>query len=141
MGFVLTLAHELRHAWQYFNAPLVIHSQTALSWVVQPQLTPCEIDAEKAARRVLGQMYGDARVRAYLDSELARCKSQHRDAMEHLAALDPAPDPDYEAKTISLLEQHAAEIRNYQLQYNFVMPGIRELSEALQGRSDIRLRP
>ncbi len=29
MGFVLTLAHELRHAWQYFNAPVVFHSQDA----------------------------------------------------------------------------------------------------------------
>src|SRR6266704_5825690 len=46
MGFVLTLAHELRHAWQYFNAPLVFHAQTPLSWVVPPQLTPCEMDAE-----------------------------------------------------------------------------------------------
>ena len=87
MGFVLTLAHELRHAWQYFNEPVVFHSQTPLSWVVPPQLTPCELDAEKAAKRVLGQMYGDSGLHAYLDAELARCKPEHREVMERLAAL------------------------------------------------------
>ncbi len=124
MGFVLTLAHELRHVWQFFNAPVVLHSQTPLSWVMPPQLTPCELDAEKAAKRVPGQIYGDAAVRAYLDSEVARCKSEHRETMERLAAIDPAADPQMEAKTIALLEQHAAEIRKYQIEYNFVMPGI-----------------
>src|SRR5260370_696786 len=49
MGFVVTLAHELRHAWQYYNAPVVFHSQTPLSWVTAPQLTPCELDCDKAA--------------------------------------------------------------------------------------------
>jgi hypothetical protein len=33
MDFVLTLAHDLRDAWQYFNAPVVFHSQTPLEWV------------------------------------------------------------------------------------------------------------
>jgi hypothetical protein len=141
MGLALTLAHELRHAWQYFNAPVVFHSQTPLSWVVPPQLTPCELDAEKAAKRVLRQMYGNEGVRAYLDAELARCKPEHRDVMEHLAALEDTADPKIEEKAIALLEQHAVEIRKFQLQYNFVMSGIPELSEALRGRGDVRLRP
>jgi hypothetical protein len=138
-GFTLTLAHELRHAWQYFNAPVVFHSQTPLSWVVPPQLTPCELDAEKAAKRVLRQLYGDEGVRVYLDTELARCKLEHREVLEHLAALDETADPKIEAETITLLEQHAAEIRKCQLEYKFVIPGIPELSEALRGRSDARL--
>jgi hypothetical protein len=55
----------------------VFHSQTALSWLVPAQVTPCEIDAEKAAKRVLAQMYGDSAVRAYLDAEIAHCKPAH----------------------------------------------------------------
>lgn len=141
MGFVLTLAHELRHAWQYFNSPVVFYSQTPLSWVAPPQLTPCELDAEKAAKRVLRQMYGDKGVHVYLDGESLGCKPEHQEVLERLAALDEAADPNIEAETIALVEQHAAEIRKYQLQYNFVMPGIPELSDALQGRSDVRLRP
>jgi hypothetical protein len=69
MGFVLTLAHELRHAWQYFNAPVVFYAQTPLSWVVPPQLTPCEIDAERAAKRVLIHIYGDSRSHLTITSE------------------------------------------------------------------------
>jgi len=141
MGFVLTLAHELRHAWQYFNAPVVFHSQTPLSWVVPPQLTPCELDAERAAKRVLGQMYGDSGLRAYIQAELASCKPEHRDVMDRLASLDATTDPQLEAKTISLLEEHAAEIRKIQTANSFVMPGIPELSDALLGRTDVQLRP
>jgi hypothetical protein len=141
MGFALTLAHELRHSWQYFNAPVVLHSQTPLSWVMPPQTTPCELDAEKAGKRVARVMYGDERARAYLDTELARCKPEHREVLERLAALDETADPKIEAETIALLEEHAAEIRKCQLQYNFMIPGIPELSEALRGRSDARLRP
>jgi len=139
IGFALTLAHELRHSWQYFNAPVVLHSQTPLSWVMPPQLTPCELDAEKAGERVARQMYGDEGARAYLDTELAGCKPEHREVLERLAALDETADPKIEAETIALLERRAAEIRKYQLQGNFVIPGIQELSEALRGRSDARL--
>lgn len=141
MDFVLTLAHELRHTWQYFNAPLVFHSQTPLAWVVPPQLTPCELDAEKAAKRVLGRMYGDSGLRAYLHAELARCKPEHQGVIDRLASLDTTADPQLETKTIALLEQHAAEIRKLQAENNFVMPGIPELSDILRGRSDVHLRP
>lgn len=141
MGFVLTLAHELRHAWQYFNAPVVFHSQTPLSWVVPPQLTPCELDAEMAAKRALRQRYSDEGARVYLDTELGHCTPEHRAVLERLAALDETPNPRIEAETVALLEQHAAEIRKYQFQYNFVIPGIPELIEALRGRSDVQLRP
>jgi hypothetical protein len=116
IGFALTLAHELRHVWQYFNAPLVFHSQTPLSWVVPSELTPCEIDAEKSAKHVLGQLYGNAGVSTYLDGERTNCKPEHREFMERLVALDPAPDPEREAKTIALLEEHAAEIRKFQIE-------------------------
>jgi hypothetical protein len=141
MGFALTFAHELRHVWQYFNAPLVLHSQTPLSWVMLPQLTPCELDAEKASKRVLRQVYGYAGVRAYLDGELAHCKPEHREVIERLATLDETVDPELEGNTIAVLEQHAAEIRRLQKENNFVMPGIPELLETLRGRSDVRLRP
>jgi hypothetical protein len=86
-----------------------------------PQLTPRELDAEKAGKRVLRQVYGDAGVR--------------------LATLDETVDPELEGNTIALLEQHAAEIRRLQKENNFVMPGIPELLETLRGRSDVRLRP
>jgi hypothetical protein len=141
MGLVLTLAHELRHAWQYFNAPLVLHAQTPLSWVMPPQLTPCELDAEKAAKRMLRQIYGDIGLRAYLDTELARCKPEHREVLQRLAVLDDTSDQKIEATTIALLEEHAAKIRKLQRENNFVMPGIPELSDALRGRSDVPLRP
>lgn len=45
------------------------------------------------------------------------------------------------AKTIALLKEDAEQIRNYQREYNFVMPGIPELVEALHARSDVRLQP
>jgi hypothetical protein len=143
-GFAVTLAHELRHVWQYFNAPVVFHAQTPLSWVVPPQLTPCELDAEKAAKRVLRQMYGGEGVRSYLETELVRCKPKHREVLERLTALDETADPQIEEETIALLEQHAAAIRNFQHQYYVgrpPMPGIPELCELLRGRSDVKLRP
>ena len=86
-------------------------------------------------------MHGDAAVRAYVDAELARCKPEHREVLERLAALDPSADQQIEAKTIALLEQHAPEIRKLQREKNFVMPGIPELAAALRGRSIVRLRP
>jgi hypothetical protein len=141
IGFVLTLAHELRHAWQHFKAPLVFHAQTPLSWVMPPQMTPCELDAEKAAKRVCREVYGDTGLRAYLDTKLACCKPEHREVLQRLAVLDDTADPKIEATTITLLEQHAAEIRKLQRENNFVMPGIQELSDALRARSDVRLRP
>jgi hypothetical protein len=141
MSFVLTLAHELRHAWQYFNVPLVFHSQTPLAWVVAPQVTPCELDAERAAKRVLIHMYGDSGVRSYLDVERTRCSPEHRELIERLTTLDPEADPEIEAKTVTLIEQHAAEIRRLQFEHKFEMPGISELSDTLRGRSNVRLRP
>ena len=141
MGFVLTLAHELRHAWQYFTAPVLFHSQTPLSWVTAPQLTPCELDAEKAAKRAAREIYGAEHLRAFLDNEVAHCKPEHRETTERLAALDPAADPESEAKTIVLLEQHADEIRKYQREYKFEMPGIPELTDSLRGKSTVQLRP
>jgi hypothetical protein len=146
MDLVLTLAHELRHVWQYFNAPIVYHSQIALSFFVPPQLTPCELDAEKAGKRVLGEIYGDLAVRDYLDAELARCKPEYRETTERLIALDPAADPHMEAKTIELVEHHASEIVRQQIEGRslipeYVMPGVRELGEALKGTSKVRLLP
>jgi len=146
IDFVLTLAHELRHTWQYFNAPIVYHSQAPLSFVVQPQLTPCELDAEKAAKRVLCEEYGEAAVREYLKNELARCRSEHRETVQRLAELDITADRQMETGTIELLKQHAAEIVSFQTEARsrfpgYVMPGVRELTEALKGRSNIRLLP
>src|SRR5438034_6061474 len=110
-GFVLTLAHEFRHAWQYFNMPVLFYSQNPLSWVMAPQLTPCELDAEKAAKRAARDIYGEESLRTYLEKDLAHCKPEHRKTSERLAALDPEADPEAETKTIALLEQHAEEIR------------------------------
>lgn len=88
-GFVLTLAHELRHVWQYLNAAIVFHAQTPLSWVMLPQLTPCELDAEKAAKRMLVQMYGEKHASEYLTAAGAGCRPEHREVIERLANLDP----------------------------------------------------
>lgn len=140
-GFVLTLAHELRHVWQYLNAAIVFHAQTPLSWVMLSQLTPCELDAEKAAKRVLEQMYGDKQASAYLSAAVAGCRPEHREVIERLATLDPTSDPEIEKQTIALLEQHAAEIRKLQREHNFVMPGITEVIELLLGRHEICLKP
>ena len=56
IALVVTLAHELRHVWQSFNLPVVLHSQTTLSWVMKPQRTPCELDAESTARALIGYL-------------------------------------------------------------------------------------
>jgi hypothetical protein len=146
MRFALVLAHESRHAWQYFNAPVVLHSQTALSWVHPPQETPCELDAERAAKRLLSEMHGPDEVRVFIAKELADCAPEHRDVLERLATLDIAADPQFETKTIELLRQHAAEIvkiqRETRVKYpDYVIPGIRELTDALKGKSDVRLLP
>lgn len=140
MTFVLTLAHELHHAWQYFNAPIIFHSQTALSWVMNPQETPCELDAEKAGKRVLFEIHGAASARAYLEKELAHCKPEHRDVLVRLVALDPIADPESEHQTVRLLEEHAEEIRQHQVANNFTMVGVPELVQLLRGRSSVRLR-
>jgi hypothetical protein len=140
-GLVLTLAHELRHAWQYFNVPTLFHSQTPLSWVMAPQQTPCELDAERAAKRAGAYIYGEQRVQSYLANELETCKPEYRETTERLATLDPEADPQAEAKTIILLEQHAEEIRRYQREYKFEMSGIAELMDILRNRSRVQLRP
>jgi hypothetical protein len=98
-----------------------------------------EPDAEKASKARPSSVVWRRSVRIYLETELARCKLEHREVLEHLAALDETADPKIEAETITLLEQHAAEIRKCQLEYKFVIPGIPELSEALRGRTDARL--
>lgn len=146
MGFAFALAHELRHAWQYFYMPVVFHSQTALSWVHPPQETPCELDAERAAKRLLSEMRGGVAVREFLNSEIAACKPQHREVLERLGRLDIAADPQVEAKTIELLKRHAAEIVKIQtdarVQFpGYVMPGVSELTEALSTNINIRLMP
>jgi len=140
-GFVATLAHELRHVWQYLNAAIVFHAQTPLSWVMLPQLTPCELDAEKAAKRTLEQMYGDKHASAYLTAAVAGCRPEHREVIERLATIDPKSDPEIEKQTVALLEQHAAEIRKLQREHKFVMPGITEVIELLRGRHNICFEP
>jgi hypothetical protein len=111
--FVIALAHEFRHAWQYFNAPVVFFSQTPLSWVHPPQETPCELDAERGAKRVLEDVYGAPAAREDVNNELARSKPEHREVLQRLATLDTAADPQSEKKTLQLVEQHAAEIMKF----------------------------
>jgi hypothetical protein len=140
---VIALAHEFRHVWQYFNAPVVFHSQTALSWVHPPQETPCELDAERGAKRVLEDLYGPATAREYVNREVAHCPPEHREVLQRLAVLDTADDPEMEKKTLRLLEQHAAAIRKFQADGaarfpGYIMPGLLELTEALRGKSAIR---
>lgn len=144
--FVIALAHEFRHVWQYFGVPVVFHSQTALSFVHQPQETPCELDAERCAKRILQDVYGPAAAREFFATELATCKPEHREVLERLATLDPTADPDIENKTLQLLEQHAPAIRKYQADARarfpgYMMPGLAELIQALSGKSNIRLAP
>jgi hypothetical protein len=91
--------------------------------------------------RLPSQIYGDPVVRTFIEQELARCKPEHLETTERIAALDPALDLEIEAKTITLLEQHAAAIRQHQAENNFTIPGIPELIEALRGRSTVRLHP
>ncbi len=144
--FAITLAHEFRHVWQYFNAPVVFHSQTALSFVHPPQETPCELDAERGAKRILEDLYGVAAAREYLAKELATCNPEHRAVLQRLAALDPTADPEMEKKTLQLLEQHAPAIRKYQADArarfpDYMMPGLLELTEAMSGKSNTHLLP
>jgi hypothetical protein len=95
----------------------------------------------RSSKRVPGQIYGDAAVCAYLDSELAGCKPEHRETLKRLKASNQAVDLEMEADTVARLQHHADEIRRYQIEYDFVMPGILELIDALDGRGTIHLRP
>jgi hypothetical protein len=59
-----------------------------------------------------------------LDIETGCFSGPHLFDSYPLVALDPAPDPEAEAKTIALLEEHAADIRKLQIDNKFTMLGI-----------------
>src|ERR1041384_741462 len=101
---------QIKRAGSFFESragKLFASAEAPLSWVVPPQSTPCEVDAEKAGKRIAGQMYGEDDLRGYCDVARACGHPEYFEVTENLILLDPAPDPEMEAKTITLLEHHA----------------------------------
>jgi hypothetical protein len=137
IAFVVTLAHEFRHVWHFFNLPVVFFSQTTLSWVMPPQQTPAELDAEATARSAADGLFGIEVVRAYLEERVQTCPPEHRQTWEMLRVVKQSPVETVEAETIRLLEHYAPDIRRYQEENKFEIPGIRQLAEALKGKSRV----
>jgi hypothetical protein len=108
---------------------------------MEPQLTPCELDAEKAAKRIAISLFGAAHVRAQLDAELRTCATEHREVLQRLYDLDTAADSDVEEQTIRLLQEHANEIRRIQREHGFTIPGLTDLCSCLGGKATIDLLP
>jgi hypothetical protein len=143
INFALTFAHELRHAWQFYNVPIVFFSQTPLSWVMPPQSTPCEVDAEANGKLIAENIFGGATVADHLAAQIATCPPEHRDVWARLKENDKQTRSRemLEAETLHLLKQNAAEIRKLQSMYNFEIPGIRELSMYAEGKLHVSLLP
>ena len=143
IDFVLTFAHELRHAWQFYNVPIVFFSQTPLEWVMQPQSTPSDVDAEKNGKAIAEIIFGPEAVSAHLAAELATCRPEHREVLARLKEGDTQalPSEILESETLHLLNEHASEIRTVQLKNGFQIPGIRELIEHAREKLAISLLP
>ena len=143
IDFVLTFAHELRHAWQFYNLPIVFFSQTPLAWVMQPQSTPSEADAEKNGKAIAEIIFGREAVSAHLAAELATCRPEHREVLARLkeSETQALPSEILESETLHLLNEHASEIRTVQLKNGFQIPGIRELIEHAREKLAISLLP
>ena len=143
IDFALTFAHELRHAWQFFNVPTVFFSQTPLAWVMAPQSTPCEVDAEANGKAIAENIFGVAAVGEHLTAQIANCRPEHRDVLVRLkeSHTHARSRELLESETLRLLNEHAAEIRTLQSKDNFEIPGIRELSMHAQGKLHVSLLP
>src|ERR1035437_3298003 len=129
IDFVVTFAHELRHAWQFYNVPIVFFPQTPLAWVMAPQSTPSEKDAEADGKAIAENIFGPPAVSAHLAAQIASCRPEHRDVLVRLKESDThARSLELlESETLLLLTEHATEIRTLQSKNNFEIPGIREL--------------
>ena len=67
---VTTVAHECRHAWQYFVHPVVYFGHNVLNFVNPPQSLPAETDAELFAKRTAIEKFGEETTLAYVRKRL-----------------------------------------------------------------------
>jgi hypothetical protein len=143
IDFVLTFAHELRHAWQFYNVPIVFFSRTPLAWVMQAQSTPSEVDAEKNGKAVAERVFGPEAVSAHLAAQIASCRPEHRDMLVRLKDCDThsRSREGLEWETLQLLQEPAVEIRRLQFQNSCEIPGIRELIMHAEGKLQVKLLP
>jgi hypothetical protein len=128
---VSTLAHESRHAWQYYLSPLIYFGQIVLEYVRNHAETPAEIDAEGFAKKVSVEMYGAARVGDYAKRKRQACPAEHRDFWQRFLDVDPDAEIDVLQETRKALFDAAGELKRAQEGLKLVFPQIQRVASYL----------
>jgi len=131
LDVVSTLAHECRHAWQYYLSPLIYFGQAVLGYVRIPTETPAEIDAEVFAKKVSIEMFGEAEVRDYAQQKRQVCPAEHRNFWQRFIDLDPGTEMDLLKETVKALFIEAGNLKREQVNLNQVFPQIAKAASYL----------
>jgi hypothetical protein len=131
LDVVSTLAHECRHAWQYYLSPLIYFGQTVLAYVRDPTETPAEIDAEVFAKNVSIEMFGVAEVGDYAKQKRRVCPAEHTNFWQRFIDLDPGTEIDPLKETVKALFIEAGNLKRAQVDLNLTFPQIAKAASYL----------
>jgi hypothetical protein len=109
-----TMAHECRHAWQYYERPLTYFGNLVLNWVIEPHTTPAEQDAEGFAKRASIDLFGEATVNNFAQDRINKGSSEEIWMWQRFAKSALAENYDLETQTRNLLFQYATQMRRAQ---------------------------
>jgi hypothetical protein len=125
---LITFAHECRHAWQYYNHPIVFFGDLVLSWVTPPASTPAEIDAETFAKRTAFEILGPATVKKFAQERLNSVPENHRWMWQRFLDMDQSASYDCVNITTKALLDKASEMKSTQIELDINFPHLERVA-------------
>lgn len=128
---VISIAHECRHAWQYYTSPLTYFGNIVLSWVMEPQLTPVEHDAEIFAKRLSMEILGSEAVSKYVEDQILSGPQEHREMWRRFATINSGQDHSVSEETRIALLENTRKLRETQEELQIDIPQLARVASLL----------
>jgi hypothetical protein len=125
IGLTLTLAHELRHVFQYAMQRSAWAANVLLQHLPEPfncDFTvwwdfPIEVDARRVAKAVAENLYGQNKVMQYVEERIASPVTEEDGKdWRFLLSLDTAAAYDLVQQTRSMVQKYKAQLKQVQQQ-------------------------
>jgi hypothetical protein len=125
---LITFAHEGRHAWQYYNHPLVFFGHLVLNWVTPPAELPAEIDVELLAKKTAVEILGAKNVEKYAEQRLSSVPENHREPWRRFLDIDQSGTFDCVEATIKALMDQASNLKLTQIKLGVDFPHLEKVA-------------
>lgn len=129
---VINVAHECRHAWQYYKFPLVFYGANVLRFVLRSNLIPAEVDAEAFAKRVSMSILGREVVMEYVERQAVSGPSNQREMWRMFQAINHEQLYLVEDETRKSLLENGQKLRKFQQDCDVSIPHLAKTASFLR---------